>query len=136
MLPVSASWTSTDLRYSGHCQLADLDHDGFPELMVANYAGAHMGPAQVQVYDNLDGVLETWPGWESPADLHSFRASFGDPDGDGDLDLAVATGEAYSSTRERDRIFFNEGAASPRRPSPPARGRSRCRTATCRRSAR
>jgi len=109
VLPTQASWVSADHRYSGHCQLADLDHDGYPELMVANYITAGWGPAQVQVYDNVDGVLAASPTWESPADFHTFRAAFGDPDQDGDLDLAVATGEAYNGYYEQNRIYFNQG---------------------------
>ncbi len=105
----TADWASTDERYSGHCQLADVDQDGYPELMVANYIGTAWGPAQVQVYKNNGGVLELWPSWESPNDIHTFRASFGDPDGDGDLDLAVATGESYNSYDEQNLIFFNTG---------------------------
>lgn len=108
-LPASATWVSDDQRYSGHCQLADVDGDGFPELMVANYIGPGWGDGQVQVYDNVDGVLETAPSWQSPTEFHCFRAAFGDPDGDGDLDLAVATGEAYHADQEANLIFFNEG---------------------------
>ena len=107
VLQTTAGWTSADARFSGHCELADIDGDGHPELMVANYIDAGWGPAQVQVYDNVDGVLQALPMWESPADIHTFRASFGDPDGDGDLDLAVATGEAYNGFLETNRVFFN-----------------------------
>jgi len=109
LLPEQASWVSDDERYSGHCELADLDGDGRPELMVANFISAGWGPARVQIYRNLGGDLETTPSWETPADYHSFRASFGDPDGDGDLDLAVATGDAYHATNEVNLVYFNEG---------------------------
>ncbi len=106
-LPTAASWVSSDQRFSGHCQLADVDGDGLPELMVANYITGGWGPAQVQLYANVGGALSTTPTWESPATFHSFRASFGDPDQDGDLDLAVATGEAYHNDLEPNLVFFN-----------------------------
>jgi len=108
-LPTAATWVSDDARYSGHCQLADVDGDGYPEFMVANYIGADWTFGQVQLYDNATGVLATTPTWESPTDVHTFRAVFGDPDGDGDLDLAVATGEAYHGYQEANLVFFNEG---------------------------
>lgn len=109
VLPVSAGWSSQDSRFSGHCVLADLDNDGLPELIVANYIGPGWTTAQVQVYANAGGVLQGLPGWETPADLHSFRVAVGDLDGDGRLDLAVATGEAYQSVHTPNLIYFNTG---------------------------
>ena len=111
VLPTSASWISTDLRYSGHCELADINGDGFPEFMVANYIAGDWLPAQVQLYANTAGLLSASPTWESATSFYSFRATFGDPDGDGDLDLAVATGESYHGIDEPNYIFFNVGGA-------------------------
>lgn len=105
----SASWASEDARYSAHCVLADLDGDGLPELVVPNFIGPGWTPAQVQVHANLGGFLAPWPTWQTPAELHSFRVTVGDPDGDGRLDLAVATGEAYQHVYTPNLIYFNEG---------------------------
>lgn len=109
VLPNSASWISADEKYSGHCELADIDADGYPEFMVANYISSGWEPATVQIYANEGGELETSPSWETADSIYSFRASFGDADGDGDLDLAVATGEAYYSIYEQNLIYYNVG---------------------------
>ncbi|MCP4583835.1 MAG: VCBS repeat-containing protein, partial [candidate division Zixibacteria bacterium] len=107
ILPTSASWTSSDYKYSGHCEFGDVDGDGYPELMVANYISSGWGPSTVQIYYNADGSMETSPYWETADSFYSFRASFGDADGDGDLDLAVATGEAYNAIYQQNRIYYN-----------------------------
>ena len=107
LLPNTATWVSDDYSFSGHCEFGDVDGDGFPELMVANYISAGWQPGNVQIYDNQNGVLATTPTWVSQNSIYSFRATFGDADGDGDLDLAVATGEAYHDIYERNLIYFN-----------------------------
>ncbi|MFH1843687.1 MAG: FG-GAP-like repeat-containing protein [bacterium] len=116
-LPPVASWSSGDQRYSGHCELADINNDGYPELMVANYIATDWQPAQVQIYSNSGGVLSSLPTWESANPIHTFRASFGDPDGDGDLDLAVATGESYYGIYQANCIYFNQGGVLETSPS-------------------
>jgi hypothetical protein len=109
ILPSTATWVSDDSRYSGHCEFGDVDGDGYPELMVANYISPGWQPAQVQIYKNHAGVLETTPSWETENSFYCFRGTFGDADGDGDLDLAVATGESYYGYFEQNLIYFNVG---------------------------
>ena len=107
-MPDTAGWISANSAYSGHCELADLDSDGFPELAVSNFISNNhtWTPGQVQIYGNINGHLENGPGWASDS-LYSFRLAWGDADADGDLDLAVATGEPYHSYLQQNLIFFN-----------------------------
>lgn len=106
-MPETAAWVSENFAYSGHCELGDYDSDGFPELAVSNYISPGWGPERVNIYDNIDGVLENSPSWISSDLMHTFRLAWGDADGDGDLDLAVATGEAYNSYFEPNLIYYN-----------------------------
>ena len=108
-MPNIATWVSADSNYSGHCQFGDINGDGYPELMVANYISDSWQPAVVQIYANNNGVLDTFPSWQTADSIYSFRAAFGDADGDGDLDLAVATGEPYHGHFYPNLIYFNEG---------------------------
>ncbi|MBD3167894.1 MAG: T9SS type A sorting domain-containing protein [candidate division Zixibacteria bacterium] len=111
ILQNSAGWISDDSEYSGHCELADINSDGYPEFMVSNYISPGWDPGSVQLYMNNNGTLETSPSWITPDTIYSFRASFGDADGDGDLDLAVATGEAYYNNPQRNLIYYNVNGA-------------------------
>jgi hypothetical protein len=108
-MPDSAGWISSIALYSGHCALGDYDSDGYPELAVSNYRSGGWGPEKLDIYDNINGIMETSPSWRSDDSLYSFRCAWGDADGDGDLDLAVATGEAYHSYRRPNLIYYNNG---------------------------
>ncbi len=107
-MPNTAGWVSSNSLYSGHCELGDYDSDGFPELAVANYIAPGWGPELLNLYENINGVLESSPSWVPPDSVHSFRLTWGDADSDGDLDLAAATGEPYYSSLESNLIFYNQ----------------------------
>lgn len=108
-LPSAASWSSSNLEYSGHCAVGDIDDNGYPDMVVANYLGqGRFSTANhSEAYFNTGGTLSITPGWQTADSIYSFSCAFGDIDNDGDLDLAMATGEAYYGKFQRDLIYFN-----------------------------
>jgi hypothetical protein len=79
-------------------EAADLDLDGFEDLVVIVRAGAH----HVYLNDG-DGTFTRAPEADVPADPGASGAALGDHDADGDLDLFVAhAGGAF------DRLYRND----------------------------
>ncbi len=108
-LPHSASWSSADNEYSGHCAVGDVDDNGFPDLAVANFlgAGGFVTMNLSNLYLNMDGLPNTIADWRSGDSTYTFSCAFGDADGDGDLDLAFATGMSYGGPALYDYIYYN-----------------------------
>lgn len=108
--PTSAAWYSSNLEYSGHCAVGDINDDGFPDLVVSNYLGNGFGsPNRSNVYMNNGGLPGTSPSWYTPDEIFSFSCALGDVDGDGDLDIAFAAGEGYNADYQQQLIYLNEG---------------------------
>ena len=83
----SPDWRSTDQHYATGGQFADLNNDGWPDLVVSN--GNDMRREPLCVYINKKGILETSPSWISDdIDEHGHLA-VGDVNKDGWLDVAV-----------------------------------------------
>jgi len=109
-LQTTAVWRSADAQYSGHCAVGDIDDNGYPDFVIANYLGSGRfeTPGLLNMYANDFGVPSRDISWQSEDSIYSFSCALGDVDGDGDLDLAVATGEGYTAVYTPDQIYFNE----------------------------
>ncbi len=112
--PANPTWTSQDIDYNGHLDVADVDGDGMLDCAVSVYlgAGGFGSPGHVKLYrGNGDGTFSANPVWQSADSFYCFSLAFGDMDMDGDPDLACATGDDYYSHPERRRVYRNTGGA-------------------------
>jgi hypothetical protein len=117
---VSPTWSSSDIDYHGHLDLADVDGDGHLDCAVAVYlgAGGFTAPGKVKLYrGNGDGTFSSTPVWQSSDSFYCFSLAFGDMDMDGRPDLACATGDDYYDHAERRRIYHNVGGVLESAPS-------------------
>lgn len=116
--PSVASWTSYPGGVTTGGVLADLNHDGWLDLVVAN--GNDILRQRLEVYTN-DGAgnYPTTPQWSSgDVDYHG-HLSVGDVDGDGWEDVAVSVflGSGGFGTKGRVKLYRNLGGALESLPS-------------------
>jgi hypothetical protein len=108
-LSSSAGWVSSDRGVATGAGLADLDGDGFDELVVAYGNDIELGP--LVLYDNDGGRLLPTPVWSSESVGHHGHLTLGDVDGDGDPDVVVSRylGDAGWGSAGGVDLYRNDG---------------------------
>ena len=93
----TAGWTSSDSQKTQDIAVADMNGNGYPDLVVANRYSA----PQV-FYNNASGLSTTADSNWSPSSSNSGSVALGDADGDGDLDIALGQGDVN--------VYYNSGS--------------------------
>ncbi len=114
-LPYDATpnWESSDTEVSTGAMLADLDLDGWPDLVVAN--GNDIYRQHLAVYYNQgDGTFPGNPDWESGDIDYHGHLSVGDVNGDGwpDVAASVYIGAAGFSQDGKIKLYLNDGSGT------------------------
>jgi hypothetical protein len=107
-LAADPAWQSADQHHSAAVGTADIDGDGYNDLVVAR-GGFGFDP-DVVYYGSAAG-LETTAGWQSQAPAWAIGMALVDIDGDGDIDLATANeGRSQDDPYRPMYLFRNDGS--------------------------
>ncbi len=105
--PTTPDWVSQDDLVGTGGALADLNRDGWLDLIVS--AGNDMEPQPLVVYyNNGDGTYPPAPNWESTDLVFNGHLDIADVDADGWLDVAVATLGEFDTFGPVARVYFNQ----------------------------
>ncbi|MFA7361069.1 MAG: FG-GAP-like repeat-containing protein [Candidatus Kapaibacterium sp.] len=115
--PTTPVWVSTDAGYDTGCGWADINGDGWVDLVVAK--GNDMSRQKVVVYYNTGGNLPFTPSWQSNDIDYHGQLSIGDINKDGYPDVAVSVyiGQAGFSQKGKLKIYLNNNGTLSQNPS-------------------
>jgi len=110
-------WISTDAGYDTGCGWADINGDGWIDLVVAK--GNDMSRQKVVVYYNAGGNFPYTPSWQSNDIDYHGHLSIGDINKDGYPDVAVSVyiGQAGFSQKGKIKIYMNNNGTLSSNPS-------------------
>ena len=107
----SPGWYTGDSMYTFSCAYGDVDGDGDLDLAFAN-GMSYGGPKQHDyIYYNIDGVLQSSPGWQSATATEALDVTWGDIDNDDDLDLAFCYDDKSAE------VYYNQEGTMETEPS-------------------
>ncbi len=110
-LQETPAWQALSSNYTVSLAWGDLDNDGDLDLAVGNCGNLVSNEyhyTYVQVYLNVDGMLQTTPVWTTTGFRYTRSVAWGDMNGDGYLDLAVGN-SGYQNDRANtyNQVYLN-----------------------------
>ena len=103
---LTPDWSNDLRRQVGGLQVADMNGDGWNDVVVGCYISNSFPPYEEwknYIYYNTGGMIEDVPSWASDEEVSTGDVQVGDINGDGFLDIFAANGGGLSNSSS---IFF------------------------------